>query len=402
MEELHPEARFIVETLVKEGHIAYYAGGWVRDLLLQFPSDDIDIATNATPQTVQKLFPKTVPIGLSFGIILVIIDQKQFEVATFRTDLEYKDGRRPTEVAFTSAEEDAKRRDFTINGMFYDPIKDEILDFVGGKDDLKRKLIRAIGDPHERIKEDRLRMIRAVRYACRFQFHIHPETEKAIRDHSSELFPAVAIERVCQEFTKMTLFPGLQKELVTLQDLGLLPCIFPELKGVSPQEIEKRVYAIEDYPKHTPVIAYIFELFPGISLEKKIELCKYLKLSNQDVQFAIFLHEAQKLGEKTEKIEWAYFYANALSRVCMGILAAHVPIQDRPKFIQDHVERKNQLKKQIDRIKNRNPVVTSSHLKELGIQPGKKMGELLQEAEKVAIDQDEEDASIILKQLKLP
>src|SRR5690242_9779786 len=127
MEE-HPQARFIVETLGSAGYVAYYAGGWVRDFLLNHPSDDIDIATNAPPETIQALFPRTVPIGIAFGIILVIQDGRQYEVATFRQDLEYKDGRRPSKIEFATAAEDAKRRDFTINGMFYDPLKDEILD----------------------------------------------------------------------------------------------------------------------------------------------------------------------------------------------------------------------------------------------------------------------------------
>src|SRR5262249_42065141 len=156
----HPQARTIVETLTRAGYIAYYAGGWVRDLLLGHPSDDIDIATNAPPAVVQQLFANTVPIGLAFGIVLVLIEGREYEVATFRSDVGYTDGRRPSHVHFTSAKEDAKRRDFTINGMFYDPLKQEVLDYVEGKEDLEKKLIRAIGDPHERIREDRLRMIR--------------------------------------------------------------------------------------------------------------------------------------------------------------------------------------------------------------------------------------------------
>lgn len=192
----HPQARFIVDTLIEHGFSAYYAGGWVRDFLLQRDSDDIDIATSAPPEAIQKLFPHTVPIGIAFGIVLVIVEGHQYEVATFRQDIEYKDGRRPAAIAFSSAEEDAKRRDFTINGMFYDPIEQKVLDFVEGIADLEAKIIRAIGDPHERIREDRLRMIRAARLACRFHFTIEENTKAAIRAHAKELFPAVAIERI--------------------------------------------------------------------------------------------------------------------------------------------------------------------------------------------------------------
>ncbi|HEX5035421.1 MAG TPA: CCA tRNA nucleotidyltransferase, partial [bacterium] len=228
MEE-HPQARQIVETLAKAGFVAYYAGGWVRDFLLQHPSDDIDIATNAPPETIQALFPHTIPIGIAFGIILVIIDGHQYEVATFRQDLDYKDGRRPSRIAFSTAAEDAKRRDFTINGMFYDPLKGEILDFVGGQKDLKQGLIRAIGNPHERIREDRLRMIRAIRLACRFRFQIEPETEQAIRAHALELLPAVAIERIVQELEKAHAFGTLRPTLIQLHDFGLLTPIFSSI-----------------------------------------------------------------------------------------------------------------------------------------------------------------------------
>ena len=138
----HPQARFIVDTLAKAGFIAYYAGGWVRDLLLNHPSDDIDIATNAPPETIQALFPHTVPVGIAFGIVIVIIEGHQYEVATFRQDLDYKDGRRPSCIEFTTAVEDARRRDFTVNVMFYDPLTDHIFDYVNGRADLDSKIFQ--------------------------------------------------------------------------------------------------------------------------------------------------------------------------------------------------------------------------------------------------------------------
>ncbi|MBU6446356.1 MAG: CCA tRNA nucleotidyltransferase, partial [Verrucomicrobia bacterium] len=274
----HPQARHIVETLAKAGFVAYYAGGWVRDLLLNHPSDDIDIATNAPPETIQALFAHTVPVGIAFGIVLVIIDGHQYEVATFRQDLDYKDGRRPSRIAFTTAEEDAKRRDFTINGMFYDPLKDHILDYVNGRADLEAKVIRAIGNPHERIKEDRLRMIRGIRLACRFGFHIEAATDAAIRAHANELFPAVAIERVWQEFTKGHAFGKLRLMLIGLHDFGILQAIFPDLSQVSLEEIEKRLLPIKDYPAHALTIASVLPLFPHYNLQRRLELCKKLKL----------------------------------------------------------------------------------------------------------------------------
>ncbi len=296
MEE-HPQARFVVETIHKAGFIAYYAGGWVRDYLLNHPSDDIDIATNAPPETIQALFPHTVPIGIAFGIVLVIVDGHQYEVATFRQDLDYQDGRRPAKIEFSTAEEDAKRRDFTINGMFYDPIRDQILDYIEGRADLEKKLIRAIGNPHDRIKEDRLRMIRGVRLACRFGFQIEQKTQDAIRAHAKELFPAVAIERIVQELTKGHDFGRLRQMLLGLHEFGLLASIFPELEGVSLDLLAQRIEPIGRYPKAAPLIASLLPLFPNYDLSQQIALCKRLKLSNQELQFATFLYRLREIVE---------------------------------------------------------------------------------------------------------
>ncbi|MGZ5537631.1 MAG: CCA tRNA nucleotidyltransferase, partial [Chthoniobacterales bacterium] len=163
--ELQTTAREIVARLRARGHVAYFAGGCVRDLVRGQTPKDVDIATDARPEEVQKIFSRTYAVGAHFGVIVVLENGIQFEVATFRSDGVYLDGRHPTEVHFSSAEEDARRRDFTINGMFFDPEKNEVIDFVGGRADLDAKVIRAIGDPAQRFAEDRLRMLRAVRFA---------------------------------------------------------------------------------------------------------------------------------------------------------------------------------------------------------------------------------------------
>jgi len=399
----HPQARFIVDTLAKAGFIAYYAGGWVRDLLLNHPSDDIDIATNAPPDKIQALFPHTVPVGIAFGIVIVIIEGHQYEVATFRQDLDYTDGRRPGRIEFATAVQDAHRRDFTINGMFYDPLKDEILDYVNGKVDLEAKIIRAIGNPHERIKEDRLRMIRAVRLACRFGFHIEEGTEKAIRAHASELFPAVAIERIWQEFTKGHDFGRLRPMLIQLHEFELLPVIFPELKGTATEEIEERLTPIKDYPAEAPVIASLLPLFPSPSLEKWLAQCKKLKLSNIDQQFVTFLCHAKELTQvdrPVEMIEWAYFYANAFAPVSLQIISSHFEARKRADFLHQHEEQMTLLEKSIQRIKKRDPIVKSNHLVQVGIQPGVAMGLLLQEADRIAINEQLHEPAPIIERLK--
>lgn len=402
MEE-HPQAKFIVETLAKAGFIAYYAGGWVRDLLLNHPSDDIDIATNAPPETIQALFPHTVPVGIAFGIVIVIVDGRQYEVATFRQDLDYKDGRRPTRIEFSTPAEDAKRRDFTINGMFYDPLTDQLFDFVNGRADLEAKIIRAIGNPHERIREDRLRMIRAIRLACRFSFLIEPETEKAIRAHAKELFPAVAIERVWQEFTKGHDFGKLRPMLIQLHAFGLLETIFPELKDIPLSEIERRLAPIKDYPAHAPVIASLLPLFLNSSLEEELALCKKLKISNVDQQFVAFLFHAKELAfakRPVERYEWAYFYANGFATCCLQILSASLDPRRRVAFLKGHEEQIELLSASIERIRKHDPIVKSNDLREAGIQPGVTMGLLLKEAERISINEQIHEPASIIERLR--
>lgn len=225
----------VIETLQSKGYQALYAGGCVRDMLLQIEPKDFDIVTNALPDDVENIFPKTVPIGKAFGIIMAIVDDHEFEIATFRKDSDSSDGRRPDEVMFTEAKEDALRRDFTINGLFLDPVTDEILDFVGGKEDIDHKLVRFIGDPNKRIQEDHLRMLRAVRFKNNLDFQYHPDTYNAIKDHS-HLILNISQERIQQELRKMLKDKNRAQALRDLEDLGLLEHILPEiqrLKGVA-------------------------------------------------------------------------------------------------------------------------------------------------------------------------
>ncbi|MCB1110307.1 MAG: CCA tRNA nucleotidyltransferase [Chlamydiia bacterium] len=400
----HDVAVSIIKKLYQEGFTAYFAGGWVRDFLMDHPSDDIDIATDASVEEIQKLFPKTIPVGVNFGIVIVVEEGHQFEVATFRKDQGYKDGRRPIGIEPTHPEEDAKRRDFTINGMFYDPIQKKLYDYVGGKEDLDKKIVRAIGNPHERFLEDRLRMIRAVRYASRFHFVIENETLKAILDHAEALFPAVAIERVWNEFCKMALFSNFDQALITLQRLNLLPVIFPKLKDTSTEEIEKRLSSLSEFPEDAPTIARILELFPNATLDEKKALCSYLKLSNQDLHFVETYHHAKEVflaPKERDPYEWAHFYAHHLYPVCLKIVAVHFPLDERQTFLQEHHMRYDSLKNPIEKIQNHLPFITSEDLKKRGVKPGPEMGRLLKEGERIAINEGLESPEDILKHLPL-
>ncbi len=399
----YPEALFIIKTLTQKGYLAYYAGGWVRDFLLQESSEDIDIATNAPPEAIQALFEKTLPIGLAFGIILVFVKDKKFEVATFRSDLEYKDGRRPSKVVFTTAEKDASRRDFTINGMFYDPLQKRVIDFVGGKKDLAKKIVRAIGNPEERFREDRLRMIRAVRLACRFHFTIEKKTQCAIYLHAKELFPSVAIERVWQELIKMSLYPGFRVGLILLYHFGLLSTIFPELRFFPKESIEKKLAPLEQFPPKTPTIAYILELFQEASLEKKLALCDFLKLSQKDKNWVIYQAKAERLFRKYSAVsdyEWAHLHAHPFFEDTLLVHVARLTEKEGTLFLKKQREKNSFLQEEIKRIQEKKPLFSSAFLKEKGIQEGKYFGLLLQEGEKMVINQKMQDPEQVFSLLK--
>src|SRR5438445_10148235 len=224
-------AREIAARLRESGHVAYLAGGCVRDIVRGEPPKDFDIATDAKPEIVQKIFPHTYAVGAHFGVILVVENRFQFEVATFRSDDVYVDGRRPSAVHFSSPEEDARRRDFTINGMFFDPAKNEVIDFVGGRDDLKAKSIRAIGDPAQRVAEDRLRMLRAIRFATALEFEIESETWSALRQNASSI-TEISAERIRDELVRIFLSPQRVRGWDLLDRSGLLRAIVPEIESM--------------------------------------------------------------------------------------------------------------------------------------------------------------------------
>lgn len=240
--EIHmmPTSIEIIKKLRKAGHEAFWAGGCVRDILLGIKPKDYDIVTGASPEEIEKILKKTlektIPVGKKFGVMMAVKNSHRFEIATFRSDSGYSDGRRPDAVTFTSAKEDARRRDFTINGMFYDPVKDKIIDYVGGQKDLEARLIRFIGDPHERILEDHLRILRAIRFRNEFAFQYEPKTYTALHKHSRLVIEKVAKERVAAELNKMMMTPRAAAALEDMEDIGVLKIILPEiqnLKGVA-------------------------------------------------------------------------------------------------------------------------------------------------------------------------
>ena len=230
--ESYEAALKIVETLISKGHKAFFVGGCVRDSILGLKPGEIDITTSARPKDVQALFKRTVPIGESFGVVLVLLDDMQFEVATFRTESRYEDGRHPELVEYSKSEkEDVLRRDFTINGLLYDPLKNELFDYTEGLVDLDSRIIRTIGTPTERFSEDKLRMIRAIRFAARFGFDVEEKSYSAIKQMAKEI-TNISVERIRDEIVKIISQKNPGNGLNMLHKAGLLEYILPEVKDM--------------------------------------------------------------------------------------------------------------------------------------------------------------------------
>src|SRR5258706_159236 len=227
-------ARSIVERLQAHGHQALLAGGCVRDMLIGRDPTDYDVATSATPDVVIGLFKKTQKIGAAFGVVLVRTGRISIEVATFRRDAPYADGRHPTAVEFTDAREDALRRDFTINGLFLNPITDEVVDYVGGRADIEARLVRAIGEPSHRFAEDHLRLLRAVRFAARMDFQIEPATWHAMREHAAQI-ARISPERIREELEAILSASSRRRGFTILCDSDLMQYLWPGSEQVLSQ-----------------------------------------------------------------------------------------------------------------------------------------------------------------------
>ncbi len=221
----------IVRTLVDAGYSAVFAGGSVRDMLMGVEPEDYDIATSARPEQVTRLFEHTIPLGVSFGVVVILLNGCAFEGATFRSEDDYADGRHPRRVSFTDARGDVDRRDFTINGMLYDPLAEQVIDYVGGQDDIRRQIVRCIGDPKTRFSEDSLRMLRAIRFTARFGYTIDPPTADAIKNAAGSI-GRVSAERIGQELCKMLTGRSPHKAIEWMNRTGLLERILPEVAAM--------------------------------------------------------------------------------------------------------------------------------------------------------------------------
>jgi len=286
MSNAKQHAAEIVRTLRERGHQAYFAGGCVRDLLLGCEPADFDVATDATPRQVMQIFPETLAVGEQFGVVLVPLQlddrtvtgedarrstrERAIEVATFRSDAGYSDGRHPDEVRFSKdPREDMQRRDFTINGMMLDPATNEILDFVGGRDDLKAGIVRAIGEPERRFGEDKLRMLRAVRFAARFDYQIDPATFAAIQKLAPQIHQ-VSCERVREELTRMLTEGRARRAFELLDTSGLLREVLPEIAAMKGVEQSPQYHPEGDVFVHTLLLLEKLQAGCSVSVSKTL------------------------------------------------------------------------------------------------------------------------------------
>ena len=333
----------VVRRLKQAGHQALWAGGCVRDLILGQTPADYDVATDATPEKVMGVLPyRAVPVGISFGVVRVRhprIPGVEVEVATFRSDGAYVDGRRPESVVFSSPELDAARRDFTINGMFLDPLTETLIDYVGGRPDLENHILRAIGDPRARFREDKLRVLRALRLSARFQFQIEPATLAAIKSMAGQVV-TVSKERIGQELRKMLVHNSRAQAMELALDTGLVAAILPDLLAMKGMFQGKPIQPEGDLWDHTMLVLKLLPANPSFTLSfaallhdvgkprtreyhhghysfhhheqvgAKLSdgLCRDLKLSNAErerihwlVTFHQYLGEAKKLRESKLK-----------------------------------------------------------------------------------------------------
>ncbi|MDQ6623655.1 MAG: CCA tRNA nucleotidyltransferase, partial [Verrucomicrobiota bacterium] len=327
-------ARQIAARLRERGHVAYFAGGCVRDLLRGETPKDIDIATDARPDDVQKIFARTYAVGAHFGVIVVLEDGMQFEVATFRSDGVYLDGRRPAEVHFASAQEDAARRDFTINGMFFNPAAEEVIDFVGGRADLEARLVRAIGDPAQRFAEDRLRLLRAVRFATTLEFEIESATWQALVRHAPSI-SEISAERIREELVRIFLSPQRVRGWDLLDASGLMRAVLPELEAMKGCEQPPQFHPEGDVFTHTRIMLQLLSAQVSLPLVLSVLFHDIGKppTATVDDDGRIRFNGHDRVGaEMTEALMQRLRFSRAEIEATVEAVRQHMDFKDVPKM----------------------------------------------------------------------
>jgi poly(A) polymerase len=324
----------IVAQLRERGHIAYFAGGCVRDIVRGQTPKDFDIATDAKPEAVQQIFSRTYAVGAHFGVIVVVENGFQFEVATFRSDDVYVDGRRPSAVRFSSPEEDAKRRDFTINGMFYDPVTEEVIDFVGGRANLEAQLVRAIGDPAQRFQEDRLRMLRAVRFATVLGYKIDNQTWDALAANGHAI-TEISKERIREELVRIFISPNRVRGWDLLDESGLMRAIIPEMEAMKGCAQPEQFHPEGDVFQHTRLMLQLLPEKVSVPLVFSVLLHDVAKprTANVDLTGRIRFNAHDRIGaEMSEAIMERLRFSRAEIDATVEMVRQHMVFKDVPRM----------------------------------------------------------------------
>jgi tRNA nucleotidyltransferase/poly(A) polymerase len=327
-------ARRIATRLRGSGHVAYFAGGCVRDLVRGLAPKDFDVATDAPPEVVQKIFPHTYAVGAKFGVIVVVENGTNFEVASFRSDDAYVDGRRPVAIHFSSPEEDAKRRDFTINGMFLDPFTNEVIDFVGGRADLGAKLVRAIGEPAQRFTEDRLRMLRAVRFATVLDYKIDNQTWDALVASAASI-NEISAERIREELVRIFLSPQRVRGWDLLDSSGLMRAILPEIDAMKGCLQPEQFHPEGDVFQHTRLMLSLLPEKLSVPLICSVLFHDVAKpvTATVDETGRIRFNEHDRIGaEMTEAIMGRLRFSRAEIDATVEMVRQHMVFKDVPKM----------------------------------------------------------------------
>jgi poly(A) polymerase len=413
----------VVKRLRDAGHQAFWAGGCVRDHLLGLSPKDYDVATDARPEQVRALFRRTVAVGLSFGVVHVLGPRTdggpmRVEVATFRSDGVYSDGRHPDNVVFASTREDALRRDFTINGMFYDPVDERLIDYVGGQEDLQARRLRAIGDPTARFREDKLRLLRAIRFATRFDLVLDTATAAAIAPLALQI-REISAERIADELRKLLVDRHRARGMQLMEATGLVQSILPELlemKGLPQgpphaptgdlwEHVLKVLELLGDEPSFPLAFAallhdvgkrrtvgrtpdrYTFYSHEEVSRRMASEICIRLKLSNAErerIEWLVkkhqFLCDARQM--RTSKLKMMLVHPGI--RELLQLHRADALASGRST---DHVEYCEQLLQEWSEADlNPEPLVNGHDLRRMGLEPGPKYKEILDKVREAQLD----------------
>ncbi|MDD2710013.1 MAG: CCA tRNA nucleotidyltransferase [Verrucomicrobiae bacterium] len=411
----------VVRALQARGHEALLAGGCVRDRLLRRRPQDYDVATSAHPGEVERIFPRTVAVGKAFGVIRVLVDDEEIEVATFRSESGYVDGRRPGRVSFTDAREDALRRDFTVNGLFYDPLRRRILDYVGGRTDLRRQCLRAIGRPEERFGEDRLRLLRCVRFAAQLGFRIDPATWRAVCKEAPAI-RRVSFERIRDELTKLLLAPHAAEGLRLLWRSGLLRHLLPEVDAMAGVRQPRAYHPEGDVWKHTRlVVAHLRKPSPRLAWAALLHDVGKPPMAEKSVARGRwrlrFPNHAGCGGEMADRILLRLRFSTADREAIVAMVKNHMTFKDcqamrlatlkrllaRPTFEEElrlhradclashgsesHVRYLRRRQKELSAAGIRPPrLLNGRDLIELGLQPGPVFGQILAAIEEAQLE----------------